>query len=313
MAMLPALATARMERAPDDSVAHDFRKMTSPGSTPDRTGTAMSADGTAIGYYSLGQGRGLVLVHGAAQTAESFRALATDLSSSFTVYVPDRRGRGRSASYGNFEGLRTEVADLGAVLDATEAHYVFGLSSGAVVALESALVRPEISKLALYEPPLSFDGVRHGEWVPRYERELALGDLGGALATVLKATSDRTAFRLIPRPVLSRLFNSAIRRTANRPAPPGSFSPRELIPTIHYDAQVVAEAAGPLERFAALRCETLLIGGSKSYRNLGASLDGLGRVLPDARRVTIRGVGHIAADNDNQPLRVAAELRRFFA
>jgi len=199
------------------------------------------------------------------------------------------------------------------LLNATEAHYVFGLSSGAVIALETALVRPDITQLALYEPPLSFDDVRHGEWVPRYERQLASGNLGGALATVLKGTSDRTALRLVPRPILGHLFNFAIRRTANRPTPPGTFSPPELIPTIHYDVQVVSEAAGPLERFAALRCETLLIGGSKSYRNLGASLDGLSRVLPDAKRVTLNGVRHTAADNDNQPLRVAAKLRQFFA
>jgi pimeloyl-ACP methyl ester carboxylesterase len=286
--------------------------MTSPGSTPGCTGAVTSADGTTIGYYRMGRGPGLVLLHGGGLTAESFRALATGLSSSFTVYVPDRRGRGMSPSYGEFQGLRSERADLEALLDAAGARYVFGLSTGAIVAIETALVRPDIAKLALYEPPLSFDDVKHGEWAPRYERELASGNLGGALATVLKGTSDRTALRLVPRGVLGVLFNFVIGRTAGRPAPPGSLSPRDLIPTIHYDAELVFEAAGPLERFATLRCQTLLIGGSKSYRNLGASLDGLNRVLTEATRVTINGVGHTAADNDNQPLRVAERLRQFF-
>jgi pimeloyl-ACP methyl ester carboxylesterase len=126
---------------------------------PSSDGTVMSSDGTTLGYFQMGQGDGVVLVHGAGQTAESFRTLATDLSSRFTVFVPDRRGRGRSRSYGDFEGLRTEVADLEALLNATGAHSVLGLSSGAVVAIEAARVRPDVAKLALYEPPLNHNGI----------------------------------------------------------------------------------------------------------------------------------------------------------
>jgi pimeloyl-ACP methyl ester carboxylesterase len=283
----------------------------SPAPTPG-TSTVTSRDGTSIGYYWVGNGPGLVLLHGAGQTAASFRTLAMDLSPVFTVCVPDRRGRGMSPSYGNFHGLRTETEDLSALLDATGARYVFGLSAGAVIAIETALVRPDITKLAMYEPPLSFDGVVHGAWAPRYEQELAAGKPGSALATVLKGTTDRTGFRLIPRVLLALAFNFVIGHTADRPVPVGSFSPREIIPTVHYDIQTVSDAAGSLDRFAGLKCDVLLLGGSKSARNLIASLDGLSQVLPEAKRVTIHGVGHTAADNTNQPHRVAAELRRFF-
>jgi pimeloyl-ACP methyl ester carboxylesterase len=279
---------------------------------PSSDGTVMSSDGTTLGYFQMGQGDGVVLVHGAGQTAESFRTLATDLSSRFTVFVPDRRGRGRSPSYGDFQGLRTEVADLEALLNATGAHYVFGLSSGAVVAIETALVRPDVAKLALYEPPLNHHGIKHDTWAPRYERELAAGHLGSALVACLKGTSDRTVFRLVPGFLLAKVLDVAIRRTADRPVPPGTFSPRELVPTIHYDVQTVIGATGPLDRYAALSCQVLLLGGSKSARKLTATLDDLHRVLPGASRITIRGVGHTAADNAKQPDRVAAELLRFF-
>ena len=97
-----------------------------------RASSLTSRDGTSIGYFRVGSGPGLVLLHGAGQTAESFRTLATDLAPSFTVYVPDRRGRGMSRTYGDFQGLRTETDDLAALLDASGARYVFGLSSGAV-------------------------------------------------------------------------------------------------------------------------------------------------------------------------------------
>jgi hypothetical protein len=91
------------------------------------------------------------------------------------------------------------------------------------------------------------------------------------------------------------------------------MSPRELISTVPYDAQTVNAAAGALERFGALSCEILLLGGSRSARNLTASLDGLSRVLPDARRVVLHGAGHTAPDNSQKPDRVAAELHRFFS
>lgn len=279
---------------------------------PSSDGTVTSSDGTTVGYFQMGRGDGLVLVHGAGQTAESFRTLATDLSSRFTVFVPDRRGRGRSPAYGDFQGIRTEVADLEALLDTTGARYVFGLSSGAVVAIETALVRPDVAKLALYEPPLNHDGITHDAWATRYERELAAGRLGGALVACLKGTSDRSAFRLVPGFLLAKVLDVAVRRTAARPVPPGTFSPRELVPTIHYDIQTVTGAGGPLGRFAVLSCQLLLLGGSKSARQLTATLDDLYRVLPCASRITIRGVGHTAADNAKQPDRVAAELLRFF-
>jgi pimeloyl-ACP methyl ester carboxylesterase len=277
-------------------------------------GEVRSADGTAIGYYKIGRGPSVVLLHGAGQSADNLSRLAQDLADVCTVYVPDRRGRRRSGPYGEFDGLRTEIEDLSALLDCSGATRVFGLSSGAVIAIEAALVRSDITKLALFEPPLSFDGVVHGEWAPRYEREVDAGNLGAALATAVKATADRTSLvRLVPRFLIARVLNVAIERTATRPRATGSMSPRELIPTLRYDAQTVGDAAGPLQRFAALGCDILLLGGSKSAPNLTASLDGLAKALPIAKRVVLQGAGHTAPDNSRQPERVGAELRSFFA
>jgi pimeloyl-ACP methyl ester carboxylesterase len=274
---------------------------------------ARSVDGTPIGYYRLGEGRGVVLLHGAGQSSENLSTLARALCDGFAVFVPDRRGRGRSGPYGDFRGLRTEVDDLCALLDVSGAQDVFGLSAGAVIALETARVRPDITKLALYEPPLSFEGVTHGQWVPRYKHELDAGRPGAALAAALKATADRGAVQLIPEFLIGAFLDFAIKRTASRPPPPGALSPRELIPTLGYDARTVKDAAGPLERFSKLECDVLLLGGSRSSRNLAASLEGLSDVLPAAKLVVLRGSGHTAPDNRGQPERVAAELRTFFA
>jgi pimeloyl-ACP methyl ester carboxylesterase len=60
--------------------------------------------------------------------------------------------------------LRTEVEDVHALLSLTGAHNVFGVSAGAVIALQAALELGEIHKAALYQPSLSFNEVSHTAW-----------------------------------------------------------------------------------------------------------------------------------------------------
>jgi pimeloyl-ACP methyl ester carboxylesterase len=280
---------------------------------PPLADSVRSADGTTIGYRWVGDGPGVVLLHGGGLASQNLMTLASALSDRFTVYVPDRRGRGMSGPYSEDHGVRMEVEDLHALLDQTHAHNVFGQSVGAVIAIEAARTLPAITRLALYEPPLEFDGITHTSWLPRYEREMAAGQLAAALVTIMKGTADRTAFRFVPRFLLTSALGLAIRMTKGKPVPAGVVSPRDLIPTIHYDARTVLDAAGPLDRFAGLSCEVLLLGGSKSARNLTATLDGLSAVLPRARRVTLPRTGHTAADNSGKPELVAAQLRAFFS
>ena len=266
-----------------------------------------------IGYHRIGDGPSVVLVHGGGQSSQNLMSLAAALSDRFTVYVPDRRGRGMSGPCREDHGLRAETDDLAAILDRTRAHNVFGLSVGALIAVAAARTLPAITRLAVYEPPLEFDGIPQTAWLPRYERELAAGRLAAALVTIMKGTADRTAFRLLPRFLLTSALSQAIRATDRRPVPHGMVSPRDLIPTMHFDARTVLDAAGALNRFAGLSCEVLLLGGARSARNLTAALDGLSAVLPRARRVTLPGTGHTAADNGGKPELVAAQLQAFFS
>jgi pimeloyl-ACP methyl ester carboxylesterase len=275
---------------------------------PSAAGSVRSADGTTIGYRQTGHGAGIILLPGGL-ASQDLTSLAGALGDAFTVYVPDRRGRGMSGPYTADHGLRKEVEDLKALLDHTRARNVFGLSVGAVIALETARTFPAaITKLALYEPPLQFDGVIQTAWVPRYEREMAAGQPAAALVTVLKGT----AFRLVPRFLLTTALGLLIRLTKGKPVPAGVVSPRDLISTMHYDARTVMDAAGPLDRFAEMSCDVLLLGGAKSARNLTAALDGLAAVLPQAARITLPGTGHTAARNNRKPGLVAAQLRPYF-
>jgi pimeloyl-ACP methyl ester carboxylesterase len=281
-------------------------------STPYGKHSVVSRDGTTIGYRQLGSGPGLVLVHGGMQASQNFMKLATALSDDFAVYVLDRRGRGMSGPFGNDYGLQRECEDLQAVLLQTNTQFVFGLSSGAIICLQAALTVPEIRKAALYEPPLPISGSSPASWVDAFDTEIAKGDLGAALVTALKGTETSRVFDLIPRAILVPLMRHAVRAADPTRVMGDDVHPLALIPTMHYDAQLVREMEGKLEQFKDVNVEVLLLGGSRSPLYLRHALAALAGVLPKCRRVKLGGVGHIAADNGGKPELVARELRRFF-
>ena len=94
------------------------------------TGTVTSRDGTTIGYRRVGDGPGLVVLHGAMESSSSHLQLAEALADRFTVYLPDRRGRGLSGPYPAAYTVRTDIEDMDALLTTTGARQVFGVSSG---------------------------------------------------------------------------------------------------------------------------------------------------------------------------------------
>jgi len=278
--------------------------------------------------------------------------LAWSLSSEFTVYVPDRRGRGSSGPPGDHYGLTSESQDLDALLVHTGSEFVFGLSSGALICLDAALSLHRVRQLALYEPPLSVNHSTPVDWLPRFDREIAEGKVGSAMITATRGTRTAPALiRWTPRFLLAPLLDMAARRSAAQPGgdptpESHSMSPRHrpvlrvllwpirrfaasktapssgeeetavplsaLVPTMHYDAQLVLQSEGRLPHYRAIAVPVLLLGGSDSPIYLQRTLDALETTLPRARRVELPGVGHLAPDNTGEPERVAGELRRFF-
>lgn len=274
------------------------------------THSVESRDGTTIGYRELGTGPGLILVHGSGQSSENFMKLAGALSDTFTVLIPDRRGRGLSGPFGDGYGLQTECDDLRAIMVHTGAGFIFGLSSGAVICLRAALTVPEVAKAALYEPPLPVGGWSPAFWVDRYDEEVARGDLASAFVTAMKGT--QSVPRFVPRFALVPLIRLAIRRADVSKVGTGGVHPLTLITTLHYDAQLVREMEAGLEQYRRVSIPVLLLGGTKSPDYLGRSLDLLAGLLPRRTRVQLPGVGHTAADDSGKPELVARELRAFF-
>jgi pimeloyl-ACP methyl ester carboxylesterase len=119
-----------------------------------------SKDGTSIAYETTGTGPALILVGGAFQDHNGLATHAALLSKHFTVYNYDRRGRGES---GNTEpyAVQREVEDIAALIqEAGGKAFVFGGSSGGVLALDAAAANIGITKLAVYEPPFVVDATR---------------------------------------------------------------------------------------------------------------------------------------------------------
>ena len=71
------------------------------------------------------------------QAPRSHTLLAQALAGDFTVYLPDRRGRGPSGPHRPDHSVRTEVDDLQAVLAESGTEMPFGVSSGGLVVLEA--------------------------------------------------------------------------------------------------------------------------------------------------------------------------------
>jgi len=279
------------------------------------TASVTSQDGTTIGYRQLGHGPGVVLVHGAMESAQSHMQLAEALATTFTVYVPDRRGRGLSGPYGKDYSIQKDVEDLDALHTKTGAHYVFGVSSGGLISLQAALTLPAIHKAAIYEPALLINGSASTAWLTRYDIEMTQGKVAAALITGMKGTQmGPPIFNVMPRWLLELLTSMAM-ASEEKKAKGDDVTMRALAPTLHYDGQLVVEMSEKLESFRAIRAEVLLLGGSKSPAYLKVPLPALEKVLPHATRIEFPGLNHGASGNTDrggQPERVAQELRRFF-
>lgn len=123
--------------------------------------TVISKDGTRIAYMKQGTGPALILISSASADHRDASPFAERLSANFTVYNYDRRGRGQSTDTAPYAAAR-EVEDIGALIAVAGGQaYLFGSSSGAVLALEAAsMLGDAVAKLYLYEPPFIINDSR---------------------------------------------------------------------------------------------------------------------------------------------------------
>ncbi|HEX8981894.1 MAG TPA: alpha/beta hydrolase [Ktedonobacterales bacterium] len=284
------------------------------------TGFVTSKDGTTIGYRKVGHGPAIVVLHGSNVSGQDYTQLAAQLSDAFTVYLPDRRGRGLSGPFGSDYSMRKEVEDLSALLTESGAHNVFGISAGGLICLEAARTLPDITKVAVYEPGLLLDGSKHTAWLARYDQEMAQGKVAAALVTCMKGLElGGPVMNAMPRWLLETFTIKAM-ESQEKAAKDGEITMRQLAPTLHYDGLLLAEMQGQLQRYSAVQAQVLLLEGSNGLPFLKASERALAKVLPYVvKLVEFPKLDHGGANNPSQtarasnPALVAQELRSFFA
>ena len=279
-------------------------------------GFVTSKDGTTIGYRQYGAGPAIVLVQGAVGTTHSYHELAVALAQDFTVYVPERRGRPLSPrAYSPDRVVQREVEDVQALLEHSKAHFLFGLSSGAVIALEAARLLPAVEKLVLYEPPLYVPPQRmRFDLVERFNREIEMGRLPAAMVTaLLTAEAAPSLLKFIPRVLLELILNTFLRLDA-RPKVRDYPPLRDVVPSMQYDFKVVSSLQDKFETFRAVKSAVLLLSSSGSSPYLRESSVALARVLPTSQRLVFQGLDHSGpwnADRGGKPQIVAAAMRTF--
>ena len=277
-----------------------------------------SADGTPIEYFSLGRGPGIVIVHGAMQCAASQRDLAELLAGEFTVHLINRRGRGRSGSYTALNAYSTaiDVADVEAVVADARASGVLGISSGAVISAEVGRRHPELC-IALFEPPFVVDDSLDLSFLPRFDREVAAGDVPSYMITAMLGAQMGPSFlRYFPRRMLRSMTAKMLAKDAVEPLPEAGAHLRDLAASLPYDFAIIRDHVDRIDDFAGMPGELLLISGTGSPRYLRQSVDELGRRNPTAVVRIIDGADHSGTQNSaerGKPEQAAAVLRPFFA
>ena len=115
-------------------------------------------------YYEVnGSGDPLILSHGGMCTAETFDGQTGALAEHFRVYLPERRGHGRTADVPGpitYEIMAQDTIAFIEALGIERAHLV-GWSDGALVGLLVARWRPElVGKLVLIAQGVNWEGLR---------------------------------------------------------------------------------------------------------------------------------------------------------
>ena len=167
----------------------------------------LSRDGTPIAFDRTGSGPALIVVDGAlcCRAQGPSAAMAEQLARHFTVFTYDRRGRGDSGT-GTAYAIEREIEDLEAVIrEAGGTAFVYGVSSGAALALEAGHRGLPIAKLVLYEAPFIVDDTRSpipGDFLTQLEAALASGKRGRAVSLFMGLVGVPAAFvvmmRLLP-------------------------------------------------------------------------------------------------------------------
>jgi pimeloyl-ACP methyl ester carboxylesterase len=243
-----------------------------------------SADGTRIAVDEAGSGPALVIVVGAFSDRGTSKPLAALLAGNYTVYEYDRRGRGDSDKDIPLS-VDHEVQDLALVVAAArEPPFVYGHSSGGILALEAAASGVQMRRIAVYEPPYTGDNDPGPEFGQRLDELVAAGRREQAAEQWLLMTGA-------PPPTVE-----AIKRS------PRWAQMQGLAHTLSQDLRLANRGEVPIERLKRIDVPVLAMAGAASPPWAASVIATLAGGVPHARDRLVAGQQHAPVDSVVAPI-----------
>ncbi len=215
-------------------------------------------------YYEMtGTGEPVVLLHGGMCTAETFDAQTVALAEHYRVYVPERRGHGRTADVPGpltYDIMAADTIAFMETLDLGPTDLV-GWSDGAAIAFLVAWRRPDLVRKVVYiGQNLTVDGIR----------------------PAFKAMLGHLSVEHLP-PMLAELYGAV------SPDGPGHFA--DVFHRLRSSWTV--DSPLPLSRLGEITAPTLVIAGDEDVLTL-AHVGELQDGLANAQVAILPGATHAA-------------------
>jgi pimeloyl-ACP methyl ester carboxylesterase len=250
-----------------------------------KVATVKSKDGTTIAYERSGSGPVLVIVASALSDRSDARRLAALLAPKFTVINFDRRGRGESGDSPAY-AVEREIEDIDALIEqAGGSAFVFGSSSGAVLALEASnKLASKVKAAVLFEPPFIVDDSRPpipDDFFQKIDALVAAGRRSDALSEFMTRAIG------VPEDMVAGMKQA-----------PMWASMEKRVHTLLYDGAIMAGLQGgkplPKKRWTSVTAPTLVLDGDQSPAYLRTAARALSEILPGSKRRTMEGRDHSA-------------------
>ncbi len=256
--------------------------------------TVESKDGTLIAVEESGKGPPVILVCGASVDRMSNAPLAALLADKYTVLNYDRRGRGESGDTPPY-AVEKEIEDLEAVVKlAGSPVFLYGVSSGAALAVDAAMVlRDKVKKLALWEPPYFADDTYPrppADSAQTYTNLVAEGRRGEAVEFFMAKVIG-----------LPAEFVASARKS------PWWAGQEAIAHTLAYDAYIMGDFSLPKNKIAELEMPTLVMVGEASKPFMHLMADAMEKILMHGQKRVLKGQTHNAS-----PDVLASALKEFF-
>lgn len=245
-----------------------------------------------IAFDQLGDGPPVILVLGAFNTRATGAPLAAALAAQHTVINYDRRGRGDSGD-GDDYAVEREIEDLDTLVQRVGGRAaVFGFSSGAALALAAAAHGLAITRLALFDLPLTIEAPAHSvDHVSALDALVRAGRRGDAVEYFQHRMVG------IPEPVVVQMRGAPFRAALEA-----------MAHTLVYEAMIVGTGQLPLDRVRAVRCPLLAVAGAAAPPFMRETAEAVAHAASDGRALILEGATH-----DLVPEILAPPLLTFYA